>query len=279
MAIELIEDEEGTGNLTTQPAATQEPAQTQATPVEDDLPEKYRGKSIKDIVAMHQEAEKVIGRQGQDLGQLRRVTDEYIKASLQRPAMQPQATPQKPQNETKDDEDLEYFTNPKKAIEKALAEHPLVKQLQQKALGNDQEKAVAALNRDHPDWKEVLNDSNFQGWIGKSPVRRALFAQAHRRFDMTAANELLSTWKELKAAKTPAAPTAPAPNTEARKQANQRNLSAAKVPSGNAAPDSGAGGKPIFRRTDLMRLMNEQPDKYEAMQAEIVEAYKDGRVR
>jgi len=30
--------------------------------VEDDIPEKYRGKELKDIVQMHQEAEKLLGR-------------------------------------------------------------------------------------------------------------------------------------------------------------------------------------------------------------------------
>jgi hypothetical protein len=32
-------------------------------PKAEDLPEKYKGKSVEDIVKMHQEAEKLIGRQ------------------------------------------------------------------------------------------------------------------------------------------------------------------------------------------------------------------------
>jgi len=46
---------------------------------EDDLPEKYKGKSVKDIIAMHQEAEKLIGKQGSEVGELRRVVDDFIK--------------------------------------------------------------------------------------------------------------------------------------------------------------------------------------------------------
>ena len=37
----------------------------------DDLPEKYRGKSIKDIVEMHQNLERAYGRHNNELGELR----------------------------------------------------------------------------------------------------------------------------------------------------------------------------------------------------------------
>jgi len=61
--------------------ATQEPApqvQTQEQ-VDDSVPEKYRGKSAKEIAQMHMEAEKLIGRQGSEVGELRRVVDDFIK--------------------------------------------------------------------------------------------------------------------------------------------------------------------------------------------------------
>ena len=53
---------------------------------EDDLPERYRGKSIKDLVKMHQEAEQVFQRHSAEVGEtrkevteLRSVVDNYIK--------------------------------------------------------------------------------------------------------------------------------------------------------------------------------------------------------
>lgn len=42
---------------------------------EDDVPERYRGKSPADIAKMHQEAEKMIGRQSSEIGKLRRLAD------------------------------------------------------------------------------------------------------------------------------------------------------------------------------------------------------------
>ena len=43
----------------------------------------------------------------------------------------------------------------------------------------------------------------------------------------------------------------------------------------NAAPAS----QKIYRRADVLRLMEEQPERYEAMADEITLAYKEGRVR
>ncbi len=54
-----IEDEEEQDTPEEEP----EPEST-----EDDIPEKYRNKSVKDIVRMHQEAERAIGKQGSEVG-------------------------------------------------------------------------------------------------------------------------------------------------------------------------------------------------------------------
>jgi hypothetical protein len=47
-----------------------------------ELPEKYRDKSLDDIVRMHQEAEKLIGKQAQEVGEVRKLADELIKQNL-----------------------------------------------------------------------------------------------------------------------------------------------------------------------------------------------------
>ncbi len=38
----------------------------------NELPEKYQGKSLDDIIKMHQEAEKLIGKQAQEVGEVRK---------------------------------------------------------------------------------------------------------------------------------------------------------------------------------------------------------------
>ena len=57
--------------------ATQEPEE------DDGIPDKYRGKDIKDIVQMHQEAEKLLGRQSSEVGELRKIVDDFVKSQIQ----------------------------------------------------------------------------------------------------------------------------------------------------------------------------------------------------
>lgn len=56
---------EGTTDLPTS-AAPQSLEQEQ--PSAPDVPEKYKGKQLTDLVQMHQEAEKLMGRQGSEMG-------------------------------------------------------------------------------------------------------------------------------------------------------------------------------------------------------------------
>ena len=52
------------------------------------VPEKYQGKSLEEVVQMHQEAEKLLGRQSGEVGELRKVVDDYI--ATQTPTQAPQ---------------------------------------------------------------------------------------------------------------------------------------------------------------------------------------------
>ena len=49
---------------------------------EPDLPPRSRGKTADELIKMHQEAEKLIARQGQEVGEVRRLADELIKSQL-----------------------------------------------------------------------------------------------------------------------------------------------------------------------------------------------------
>ena len=79
-----------------------------------EIPEKYKGKNLEDIVRMHQEAEKLIGRQAQEVGEVRRLADDLIKQSLSQKNQQaqPQAAPpqqQVPQQQAAPDPKLEKW--------------------------------------------------------------------------------------------------------------------------------------------------------------------------
>ena len=226
---------------------------------EDDLPEKYKGKSVKDIVRMHQEAERAIGKQGSEVGELRKIVDDFVKAQ----------TVTKQQQAPDVDEEVDFFTDPEKAIAKAISKHPKVQQAEQMAVRTAQAEILNALKANHPDYTEIIKDNSFAEWIGKSKVRQELFARADRNYDYDAANELLSTWKERK-------------QVVAQSQAVEQVQRKQAVKSASTGSIKGSGepaSKKTYRRSDIIELMQKDPDRYQALAPEIMQAYAEGRVK
>lgn len=76
--------DEPTGELTPEtPSAPTEPTETQPTPP---VPPKFEGKTPEELTSILQDRDKVIGRQGQELGQLREAVERlYAERSPERP--------------------------------------------------------------------------------------------------------------------------------------------------------------------------------------------------
>ena len=248
----------------TQVEQPQEPAQetvTQAT--EDNVPAKYKGKSLDEIIKMHQEAEKLIGRQAQEVGEVRKLADELIKRQLDT---------KKEVTATKDDE-IDYFEDPKKAVNKAIEDHPAVKEAQQQALEMKRMQTLNRLQSEFSDFEQTVNDPAFAEWIKSSPVRLRLYAEADASADYEAAAELLNTWNYVK----PKPVQQQAAPTQEMRAAQKAAVKAATVDVGSnaAAPTSSK----IYRRADLIRLQLEDPDRYYQLEDEIMAAYAQGRVK
>ena len=230
-----------------------EQAEQQAKP---ELPEKYRGKSVDDVIRMHQEAEKLMSRQAQEVGEVRKLADELIKSQL------------KPKPEPEVAEEIDFFENPQEAVRRAVESNPKVLAAEQYAITVQRQQAQQTMIQKHPDAPTIVNDPEFQNWVKSSKVRERLFQQADAEYDFDAADELLSTFKELRQVKVKRDDSA---NDESRKQA----LKSASVDTGG----SGESTKKIYRRADLIRLKMSNPSKYEAMQDSIMAAYAEDRVR
>lgn len=269
---EFIEPEELQGNYdevtnesTTPDPVEQASGQTEeAAPVsqaDDDLPEKYRGKTPAEIARMHMEAEKLIGRQAQEVHEVRSLADQLLKQQLSKPV---QATPQ-PNEDLSEDE---FFANPKSAVAKTVEQHPAVLEAKQAALELKKMKTFQMLQTKHPDFASVVADTGFQEWIKASPLRVQMFQKADVEYDFNSADELLSTYKELKAART-------AVVQNSTKQATDSALKAAAVSTGG----TGESSRKIYRRQDLIKLSMTDPDRYVALQDEIMQAYAEGRVK
>jgi hypothetical protein len=230
--------------------------QRQATP-KPVLPEKYQGKSIEDVARMHQEAEKRLSVQGQEIGEVRKLADELIRQNLE-----------SKQSAKKIEPEVDFFEDPQAAIQKAVDNHPDV-QSSKLAFANMQKMQIKQhLALAHPDFDEIAKDQNFADWVKSSPVRIKLFAAADQGYDFESANELLSTYKQIRGVKTKQ-------NEVAQESNRQVSLRAAAVDVGG----SGESSKKIYRSSDLIRLKMTDPDRYEALQDEIMQAYSEGRVK
>lgn len=240
----------------------------QATQVEDELPEKYRGKTVAEIARMHAEAEKLLGKQGQELGELRRTADEYIKSTLR--AANPQ--PNQPAQETV--EEVDFFANPAKAVEKMIERDPRIKSAAEAAEQVRRETALRSLMQRHPDALEVAQSPDFQQWVGESKVRVKLYAQADQQFDYDAAEELIGTYKAVKGVKPADTKAAAAEPVKAGK--NDGKMVPRPVTGGDSAP---AKADKIYRRADIIKLRQTDPDRYFQLADEIQRAYAEKRVK
>ena len=229
-------------------------------PEQPSLPDKYQGKSLEEVVQMHQEAEKLLGRQSSEVGELRKVVDDYIST-------QTQSAPQPQHVEPEDD--IDYFTDPQAAVNRAIENHPKIREAEQYSSQYKQQAALATLNNKHPDMQEILADPKFAEWIKASKIRTQLFVAADQQYDADSADELFSLWKERKEVVQQTA------NIE--KQGRKQQLKAAST--GNAKGSAEGSRKKVYRRADIIKLMKTDPERYQALSDEIFQAYAEGRVK
>ena len=264
-AVEATEELGNLDEMATEQAA--EIAEAEPEPVveeeqDDDLPEKYRGKSASEIATMHRELEQRLGQQSQEVGDLRKAFDEMVKQSIA--AQQSQSAPEQEADE------IDFFTDPQAAVRRAIENHPMLKQSQAVAAEMAKSQALAQLQAAHPDMKDVLTDPGFKEWIGKSQVRQELFERADKAYDFAAADELMTLYKERRGIVEQTA--------KVEKVAQQNEIKKASTGSARSNPDS-AKTRKIYRRRDIIELMNRDPKRYEALQPEIMRAYAEGRVK
>ena len=252
--------EDNTEELEQPQVETPEPS-VEATDEEDDIPEKYRGKKFADIVRMHQEAERLVGRQSSEVGELRKIVDDFVKTQLETQKQSPQAQ--------QDDDDVDLFENPDAYIERKLASHPKLKEMEQYTMQAKQSQTAAMLEEKHPNYREIVGQEAFGKWIEASKIRQQLFMKAHQEFDFDSADELLSLWKERQDI---------VKQTESVQKQDRKNQ--AKAASTSSAKGSGEpASRKVYRRADIIELMKTNPKRYQQLSDEIMQAYAEGRVK
>lgn len=261
MAATFVDDD----SLDDQEDNDQGQAQFAEEPIQEEegIPDKYAGKSVQDIVRMHQEAEKLLGRQSAEVGDLRKVVDQYIQTQL---------TPAQANNHTQQEEpedEIDFFSDPEKAVQRAIDNHPKVRQAEQFHTQVRKNNALQTLQQKHPDMADILSTPSFGEWVQGSKIRTQLFYQADKQYDYEAADELFTNWKERQGIVNQA--------VTAEKQTRSKAVRQASTGSANGSTE--ASSRKVYRRADIIKLMRTDPERYASLSDEIMKAYSEGRVK
>ena len=244
--------------LELQEAETQEPAY--------EVPDKFSGKSVEDIVKSYQNLEQELGRKSQEIGELRNLSDSFLKAEISRNDPQTSQANENSNNETEDD----FFEDPSKAVNSLIEKHPRFQEFQEFQAKQSQDSSKVQLEQAHPDYVDIVQDTGFQDWVQASKFRVNLFEEADK-YNYEAADELLTHWKE----RSMIDKTAEVKQEQA--DSRKKALKTGKTES-RSSSDSTAGKK-TYRRADLIRLKQNDPNRYADLADEIFNAYAEGRVK
>ena len=262
--VELEENEELVSLSEEMEKPTEEPEQkaneteTEAKETTSDIPDKYKDKSLEDIVRMHQEAEKLLGKQSSEVGDLRKSVDDLLKAKLNEDAKSPK----------KEEElELDFYDDPKGSVSKAVENSETIVQMKEMLAKQQQQTILKQIGEKHPDYEEIIKNQNFVDWIKSSVVRTELFQRADK-YDFNAADELLSNWKEIKGV------------VEKTESLNEKDR---KLQVKAASTGGKGSGEPmsrkIYRRSEIVNLMINDPQRYQANVDLFDKAYAEGRVK
>jgi len=262
--VELEENEELVSLSEEMEKPTEEPEQkaneteTEAKETTSDIPDKYKDKSLEDIVRMHQEAEKLLGKQSSEVGDLRKSVDELLKVKLSEDAKSPNK---------KEEPELDFYEDPKGSVSKAVENSETIVQMKEMLAKQQQQTILKQIGEKHPDYEEIIKNENFVDWIKSSAVRTELFQRADK-YDFNAADELLSNWKEIKGV------------VEKTESLNEKDR---KLQVKAASTGGKGSGEPmsrkIYRRSEIVNLMINDPQRYQANVDLFDKAYAEGRVK
>ena len=242
---------------------TQEVQNEETQQPEPDIPAKYAGKSMEEVIKMQQEAESLMSRQADELGQQRKLMQSLIEA-------QNNATDTTPPEEPVAQED-NFFDDPVNAVNKAIENHPDVIKAREERMGNVQKHNLESLDKAYPDWQETVKDSSFQKFIGDSATRTEMFRKADSEYRSDLAIELFDWYSQTRMSSATQEAVA---GEKSKVEKAMKQTSSESRSSGDSV-----GGKKVYRRADLINLQVTDPRRYEALSDEIQSAYQEGRVK
>lgn len=246
------------------PAADDEPgddddADSFEWPEGVEVPEALKNKSPAEVFEAYKNLDTLRGQLASELGESRQLLRDAVAANLMVPKNR---EPAPDDLADLDPEEREVQERVEKAVARAL--EPVQKNLDQQQLISE----VRTLETKYPKFQETVQSPEFKAWVGGSEYRISMYNRANK-YDFKAADELLSGWTELQAAKQAAA-AATATTANVRSKATVTGGSGGKSPSKKG---------PIYRAIDIQRMYLTDREQYVARQEEFAKAFEEGRVK
>lgn len=258
------EAKESVKELEKEPPKDQTPPQNDNN---DNIPAKYKGKTIEEVIKMHMSAEDLIRKHSDEVGFARRMAEEMAKRQETDNGSRPKRS-----DADQDDPSVEFFADPVNAVKKAVETHPDVVAARETAIETRKRQSLEQVTKAVGDPAKYFADPDFIEWVQANPYRAQTLRHADLNMDANAAIEVFETFnlhQEVKGKK----------RAEQKQELSDNNKQAKKA----AIVDGGSPGEkssgPIYKRADLIRLQNTDPDRYERLMPQIIKAYADGRVR
>lgn len=259
-------DGEASGQTSTETTTTETPA----------IPDKYRGKSVDDLINMHQNAERRLSQQGAELGEVRRLADQLIGIKAQPNANAPTRQPEQRKPVTVE----ALLENPEQVLNDTLQHSPAAQKADEASRRLDQLELTVQQRdfvRQYPTYQADMQNPDFIDWVKKNPLRQQLATAAYQN-DYVAANSLWSLWGEHQ-------DLAGNPTKQTGTAARAQKVKDATTQRGGAQGESATR---YYSRAKLMELRAKVADGDPAalarwndadFQEKLVEAYDKGLVR
>ena len=244
-----------------EPEVTATPTEASKTePKQNVLPDKFKDKSVEELVSMYQNLETAYGRQGTEHGQLRQLVDKIL--------LDKDSTTTAPKDEPRTPLSVDdLLADPEQAINRAVENHPKVKHAEQTAQSLEAQRAAAVLSARHSDYESVLASPEFAGWLKANPTMARIAYMGNMTMQPDDVAYVLDTFKA---------------QSSQEQQTHQRQtdeaMRKASVETHTSGTPATGDRKVYFRRADLLRMQNEDRERYDRLYPQIAQAYKEKRV-
>jgi hypothetical protein len=224
------------------------------------MPDKFAGKSAEEIAQSYLEVEKELGRKNNEVGELRKLTDQFLQQELNRPT----SVKEDPKEEAPSVDFDEFVEHPDKVISDLVRRE--LESVNKRFDEMSVEQRTQKFHNDNPDYQEIAGSKEFYDWAQSSPMRTRTL-QAAQSGDFDAADAILQEYRQ--------AAQVSQEKAELAEQKRAQELTDASVETAG----TGATSDKVYHRSELMDMYINDPDRYRSMLPEIEAAYAEKRVK